>query len=71
MSTQPSFEENLAELNNTLDLLASPDTSLEQALALYKKAAELTLVCKNELSEAQVKIEEIAKSMGEAIDDKN
>ena len=58
-----SFEEMLAELEETIARLGDEDTPLEEALALYAKAAQKISACSRVLEEARVQVEEIGKTL--------
>ena len=64
MKKEPSFEEKMDELNATLEKLQSPDTSLEESVQLYEKAADLIISCKKILESAELKVEEITQRLG-------
>lgn len=75
--TQPelTFEQAGAELDSLLAQLGDDDTTLEQAIALYARAAQLIAFCDSTLVQAQMKVEEIDVSLhvqdaaGEASDE--
>lgn len=63
MKKQQTFETASADLDDILQELSKEDTSLERSLELYAKAAELVAFCNEELSGAQVKIDEITQKL--------
>ena len=52
-------ETTIAELEKTLETMADENTTLEESISLYAKAAELVKSAHEKLCAAQVKIEEI------------
>ena len=58
-----AFEDAMRELENLLQKMGSEETTLDESVACYARAAELLRVCHTQLREAQVKIEEIAKTL--------
>ncbi|MEG2931353.1 MAG: exodeoxyribonuclease VII small subunit [Ruthenibacterium sp.] len=54
-----SYESAAAELDAILEQLASDETTLDDALKLYAKAAELIAFCNETLLKAQMQVDEI------------
>lgn len=60
---QPAnFEAALAELEQIVRNLEAGKTSLEDSLAAYERGMQLKNFCEKRLSEAQLKVEQIAKA---------
>lgn len=62
-----TFEAAGAELDAILAKLELESTSLEDALKLYARAAELMRFCEETLRQAQVRVDEIQATMPETI----
>ena len=58
-----TYETAAAELDEILGQLTSDDTTLDLALKLYARAAELIAFCNEVLQKAQLQIEEIDAKM--------
>lgn len=56
MSETPSFEDDLAELEDVLRALESENTSLDDALAKYERGVVLLRQCYARLKDAEQKI---------------
>lgn len=56
-----SFEQALAELDQTVRRLESGETSLEEAMALFKRGTELSAYCDRKLAEAQTAITQLVE----------
>lgn len=63
------FEEGLAQLEDILQKMGDENTSLEDSIALYAKAAELIKENNDILARAEVKIKELDKAFIVAEDD--
>lgn len=59
-----SFEEAMRELETVVDQLERGDAALEAAIALYDRGAQLKKHCETRLSEAQLKVDQIAAGSG-------
>lgn len=59
-----SFEEAMRELETVVDQLERGDAALEAAIALYERGAKLKAHCEARLSEAQLKVDQIAAGSG-------
>ena len=59
MKNPKNFEEGMARLQDLLDRLASPDTPLEEAIALYTETAALAEYCAATLDKAQLKMQAV------------
>jgi len=60
-----TFEEALAKLEETADILRSGDASLEESVEVYNKSLEYYKLCKGILKEAKQKIEVFNPESGE------
>lgn len=60
--SQPnSFEKNLEELESVVRQLEKGDLPLEEALRLFERGMELSRLCRQQLEEAETKIEILLK----------
>ena len=63
------FEEAIKQLEETVKKLESGETTLDEAIALFEKGVGLTRVCRNLLSEAELKVTKlVGGSQKEEID---
>lgn len=63
--SQPTFEQQLKELEGVVKQLASGDLSLEQSLRLFEQGIELSRTCRKQLQEAETRVEQLVKQDGE------
>ncbi len=63
MKKNPSFEDQLARLEEINGILGDEETPLEQSIALYKEAANLLRSCRAMLEGATLQVEEIDASL--------
>lgn len=66
MKTPKNFEQGMSQLEQLLDKLADPDTTLDQAIDLYGQAAQLVRFCEEALSQAKLQIEQIDQTLLQA-----
>jgi exodeoxyribonuclease VII small subunit len=57
----PAFEANLAELDKIVRELEAGDLPLEKSLALYERGVLLTRTCRQQLEEAETRVEMLTK----------
>lgn len=58
MEEKVTFEENLERLGKIVSELEKGDIPLEKAVELYGEGVKLSAMCRKQLDEAQIKIEE-------------
>ena len=58
------FEECLQRLEKIVQELEKGDVALEKSLALFEEGMKLSAVCKNELNQAEGKVEILLKQNG-------
>lgn len=58
MEEKVTFEENLERLGKIVSELEKGDIPLEKAVELYGEGVKLSALCRKQLNEAQIKIEE-------------
>ena len=58
MEEKVTFEENLERLGKIVSELEKGDIPLEKAVELYDDGVKLSAMCRKQLNEAQIKIEE-------------
>lgn len=63
MPKQPTFEEAMHELEEILQKMGQEETSLDDSIAYYARAAELIRVCNEQLKNAQIRVDEIGKTI--------
>lgn len=51
-----TFEESIFKLNQITDKLESGELSLDESIQLYKEGMDLSVSCKKELKNAQLKV---------------
>ena len=66
MKTPKNFEQGMEQLEQLLDKLADPDTTLDQSIALYGQAAQLVQFCEGSLAPAKLQIEQIDQTVLQA-----
>ncbi|HET7670618.1 MAG TPA: exodeoxyribonuclease VII small subunit [Burkholderiales bacterium] len=71
-SSEPSFEQALAELEKIVARMESGELTLEQALATHKRGLELARFCQQRLEAAQQQVKvlegEVLKPLSESKD---
>ena len=60
-SSEPTFEQAQAELEQIVASLEQGQASLDDAIALWERGEELYRLCRTRLDAAEGKIEELAK----------
>jgi exodeoxyribonuclease VII small subunit len=60
----PRFEECLQQLEHVVDQLERGDLPLEQALKLFEEGMKLSLSCRQELEQAEGRVEILLKQNG-------
>lgn len=60
----PSFESCLQELESVVKELEAGDLPLERSLALFEKGIELSNTCRQQLEEAETRVEMLIKKNG-------
>ena len=58
-----SYEEAVAELESILQKLSAEETTLEESLTLYARAAQLSADCNALLKKAELQMETIAQTL--------
>ena len=58
-----SYEEAVAELDSILQKLSAEETTLEESLTLYARAAQLIADCNALLKKAELQMETIAQTL--------
>jgi exodeoxyribonuclease VII small subunit len=66
--TEPTFEQAQAELERIVERLERGDVELEELTALWERGELLYRRCAEQLTDAQGKIEELAKRLGDEPD---
>lgn len=66
MKTPKNFEQGMTQLEQLLDKLADPDTTLDQSIALYGQAAQLVQFCEKALDDAKLQVEQIDQTLLQA-----
>ncbi len=63
--TEPTFEDAQRELESIVERLERGDTSLDEAIALSERGADLYRICIEKLETARGRIEELARRSSE------
>ena len=63
--SEPTFEETQAELEQIVERLERGEVGLEELTKLWERGEELYRRCAAQLSDAQGRIEELAKRLGD------
>ena len=61
--SEKSFEDSYSRLEQILEKLESDEVSLDETLKLYEEGLTLTKQCYDKLSNAELRIKEINKSL--------
>lgn len=69
MKKTSDFETEMAELESLLSQLNDESTSLEDAVALYAKAAEKLAKCTKTLQDAKLRVEKIDEALTKTIEE--
>lgn len=64
-TTEPSFEEALAQLEEIVRKLEGGELPLEESMKLYEEGVKVTALCNKRLKAAKLKIEELKKTQDE------
>jgi len=63
--SEPTFEETQADLEQIVERLERGEVGLEELTKLWERGEELYRRCAAQLSDAQGRIEELAKRLGD------
>lgn len=63
VTEEKTFEENFSRLEKILEKLENEDVALDEILKLYEEGLILTKLCYDKLSNAELRIKEINKSL--------
>ena len=69
MKKTSDFETEMAELESLLSQLNDESTPLEDAVALYAKAAEKLAKCTKTLQDAKLRVEKIDEALTKTIEE--
>ncbi len=61
--SQLSFEESLHRLERIVEQLEGGDIPLDESMRLYEEGIELSRVCAEKLTEAELKLKRLGKDM--------
>ncbi|APD40019.1 exodeoxyribonuclease VII small subunit [Chlamydia trachomatis] len=61
-----SFEDAMKRLEEIIDLMNQPTTSLEASLALYEEADQLMRICESRIQEVQARIKQLSDQRSES-----
>ena len=67
MGQPPTFEASLDELERIVKALEKGDLPLEQSLSLFESGMRLSSVCKQQLEEAETRVEVLMKKGSEVV----
>ena len=65
MTSEPTFEQAQRELEQIVERLERGDVGLDELTKLWERGEELYRFCADRLSDAQGRIEELARRTGE------
>ena len=65
MYNKKTFEEQLKELQETVDTLRKPDLTLNESMELYKKGIALVKLCSKELNKAEGTLKKLTENLSE------
>ncbi|MBQ8498268.1 exodeoxyribonuclease VII small subunit [Chlamydia sp.] len=60
------FEDAMKRLEEIIDLMNLPTTSLEASLALYEEADQLMHVCESRIQEVEARIKQLSEKRSES-----
>lgn len=61
-----SFEDAVKRLEEIIDLMNQPTTSLEASLALYEEADQLMRICESRIQEVEARIKQLSDQRSES-----
>ncbi len=64
----PSFEKLFAELEATVQKLEAGNLTLDESLTLYERGMQLAKQCGEQLDRAELRVQELAPVLGEALE---
>ena len=65
---KPSFEETLQRLETIVEKMESGEANLEKSLDWFEEGMELIKSCRDELEQAEQKVQELVKKSGGEFD---
>ncbi|ADH17099.1 exodeoxyribonuclease VII small subunit [Chlamydia trachomatis] len=60
------FEDAMKRLEEIIDLMNQPTTSLEASLALYEEADQLMRICESRIQEVEARIKQLSDQRSES-----
>lgn len=61
-----SFEDAMKRLEEIIDLMNQPTTSLKASLALYEEADQLMRICESRIQEVEARIKQLSDQRSES-----
>ncbi len=62
-----TFEQHMAELEKLVARMEQGDVPLDEALQAFEQGMKLVTVCKEQLSQAEMKVEKVMNAQGDTV----
>jgi len=63
----PTFEQHMAELEKLVARMEQGDVPLDEALKAFEQGMKLVTVCKEQLAQAEMKVEKVMNAQGDSV----
>ena len=65
MTNTPTFEQHMAQLEKLVARMEQGDVPLDEALKAFEDGMKLVTLCKDQLAQAEMKVEKVMNAQGE------
>jgi exodeoxyribonuclease VII small subunit len=62
-----TFEQHMAELEKLVTRMEQGDVPLDEALKAFEQGMKLVAVCKDQLAQAEMKVEKVMNAQGDTV----
>lgn len=67
MAEQSTFEQNMGQLEKLVARMEQGEVPLDEALKAFEQGMKLVAVCKEQLVQAELKVEKVMNAQGETV----
>ena len=65
MAAEATFEQSMSQLEQLVARMEQGDVALDEALKAFEQGMKLVTVCKAQLAQAELKVEQVMNAQGE------
>lgn len=67
MAEQMTFEQNMGQLEKLVARMEQGEVPLDEALKAFEQGMKLVAVCKEQLAQAELKVEKVMNTQGDTV----